>query len=48
MTLLLLIAIINLARTLKERTTNSKIWGVIINAMAIVLIATALIVGLLQ
>ncbi|MBR4989085.1 MAG: hypothetical protein IKY85_04155 [Bacteroidaceae bacterium] len=48
MLVLLLIAIINLARALKEKNTNAKVWGITINVIAVVLLGTAVILGLLQ
>lgn len=44
---LLLIAIINLVRALKESKSNSKLLGVIINVIAIILLGAAIIIGLL-
>lgn len=44
---LLLIAIINLVRALKEKKSNSKLLGVIINVIAIILLGVAIIIGLL-
>ena len=45
---LLLIAIINLVRALKEKKTNGKFWGVAINVVAIVLLAIAVAISFLQ
>lgn len=44
---LLIIAIINLVRALKESKSSSKLLGVTINIIAIVLLVTALVIGLL-
>lgn len=44
---LLLIAIINLVRAMKEKKSNSKLLGVIINVIAIILLGVAIIIGLL-
>lgn len=48
MVILLIIAIINLIRALKEKNTNAKVWGITINVIAVVLLGTAVILGLLQ
>ena len=48
MLVLLIIAIINLVRALKENKSNSKRLGVTINVIAIVLLVAALAIGLLQ
>ena len=48
MVILLIIAIINLVRALKEKNTNAKVWGITINVIAVVLLGTAVILGLLQ
>lgn len=48
MLVLLLIAIINLGRALRENKSNSRILGVTINVVAIILLVIALIVGLFQ
>ena len=42
MLVLLVIAIINLVRALKEKKTNGRFWGVTINAVGIVLLIIAL------
>ena len=47
MLVLLIIAIINLVRALKESKPSSKLLGVTINIIAIVLLVTALVIGLL-
>lgn len=47
MSVLLVIAIINLWRALKEDKSNGRVLGVTINVIAIVLLASALIIGLL-
>ena len=46
MVILLVIAIINLLRALKEKSSKGKVPGITINAIAIVLIVTALIISL--
>ncbi|CCZ70318.1 unknown [Bacteroides sp. CAG:702] len=48
MLVLLIIAIINLVRALKENKSNSKFFGVTINVIAIVLLVTALAIGLFE
>ena len=48
MVILLIIAIINLARALKEKKSNSRILGVTINAVSIVLLLVAVVISLLQ
>ena len=48
MVTLLIIAIINLARALKEKKSNGKLWGVAINVVAIVLLAIAVAISFLQ
>lgn len=48
MLVLLIIAVINTARALKEHDSSSKRFGVAINVIGIVLIATALVARLLQ
>ena len=48
MVILLIIAIINLARALKEKKTNGRFWGVAINVVAIVLLAIAVAISFLQ
>lgn len=45
MLVLLIIAIINLVRALKESKSNSKLLGVTINIIAIVFLLTALVIG---
>ena len=45
MLVLLIIAIINLVRALKKSKSNSKLLGVTINIIAIVLLLTALVIG---
>ena len=47
MLVLLIIAIFNLVRALKESKSSSKLLGVTINIIAIVLLVTALVIGLL-
>ena len=48
MLVLLLIAIINLTRALKEKKSNGRFWGVAINVVAIVLLAIAVAISFLQ
>ena len=46
MVTLLIIAIINLARALKEKKSNSRVLGVTINAVGIVLLIIALVLSI--
>ena len=48
MVILLAIAIINLARALKEKKSSSKVLGVTINAVGIVLLLVAVVISFLQ
>ena len=48
MVILLIIAIINLVRALKEKKSNSRVLGVTINAVSIVLLLVAVVISLLQ
>ena len=48
MLVLLVIAIINLVRALKEKKTNGRFWGVAINVVAIVLLVLAVAISFLQ
>ena len=48
MVILLVIAIINLVRALKEKKTNGRFWGVAINVVAIVLLVVAVTLSFLQ
>ena len=48
MVILLIIAIINLLRALKEKKSNSRVLGVIINAVGIVLLLVAVMISFLQ
>ena len=48
MVILLIIAIINLARSLKEKKSSSKVLGVTINAVGIVLLLVAVVISFLQ
>ena len=48
MVILLIIAIINLARALKEKKSSSKVLGVTINAVGIVLLLVSVVISLLQ
>ena len=43
---LLLIAIINLVRALKEKKSKGKFWGVAINVVGIVLLIIALVLSI--
>ena len=45
---LLVIAITNLARALREKNSKSKVWGITINTIAILLIAIATIISFIQ
>ena len=45
---LLVIAITNLARALREKSSKGKVWSVTINTIAIVLLVSALIIVFLQ
>ena len=45
---LLVIAIINLVRALKEKKSNSRVLGVTINAVSIVLLLVAVVFSFLQ
>lgn len=45
---LLVIAIINLVRALKEKKSNSRVLGVTINAVSIVLLLVAVMISFLQ
>ena len=46
MLVLLIIAIINLVRALKEKKSNSRVLGVTINAVGIVLLIIALVLSI--
>ena len=46
MLVLLVIAIINLLRALKEKKTNGRFWGATINVVAIVLLIIALVLSI--
>ena len=48
MVILLIIAIINLVRALKEKKSNSRVLGVTINAISIVLLLVAVVISFLQ
>mgnify|MGYP006991665056 FL=1 len=48
MVILLIIAIINLLRVLKEKKSRSKVLGVTINAVGIVLLLVAVVISFLQ
>ena len=48
MVILLISAIINLVRALKEKKSNSRVLGVTINAVSIVLLLVAVVISFLQ
>ena len=48
MLVLLVIAIINLVRALKEKKTKGKLWGVAINVVGIILLLVAVVISFLQ
>ena len=48
MVVLLLIAIINLVRALKEKKSKGKFWGVAINVVGIILLVAAMTLSFLQ
>ena len=48
MVILLIIAIINLVRALKEKKSNSRVLDVTINAVGIVLLLVAVVISFLQ
>ena len=48
MVILLIIAIINLVRALKEKSFKNKVWGITINTIATLLIAIAIIISFIQ
>lgn len=48
MVILFIIAIINLVRALKEKKSNSRVLGVTINAVSIVLLLVAVVFSFLQ
>ncbi|MBO7220680.1 MAG: hypothetical protein J6V21_05800 [Alistipes sp.] len=48
MAILLVIAIINLARALKEKKSKGKFWGVAINVASIILLVVAVSISFLQ
>ncbi|MBR4854565.1 MAG: hypothetical protein IKU88_07550 [Alistipes sp.] len=48
MVILLVIAIINLVRALKEKKTKGKFWGVAINVVGIILLVVAVTLSFLQ
>lgn len=45
---LLVIAIINLVRALKEKKSKGKFWGVAINVVGIILLVVAIVLSFLQ
>ena len=48
MVILLVIAIINLVRALKEKKSNSRVLGVTINAVSIVLLLVSVVISFLK
>ncbi len=48
MVILLIIAIINLVRALKEKSSKDKVLGITINAISIVLLLVAVMISFLQ
>ena len=48
MVILLIIAIINLVRALKEKKSKGKFWGVAINVVGIILLVVAVTLSFLQ
>ena len=48
MLVLLLIAIINLVRALKEKKSKGKFWGVAINVVGIILLVVAITLSFFQ
>ena len=48
MLVLLVIAIINLVRALKEKKIKGRFWGVAINVVSIVLLVVAVAISFLQ
>ena len=48
MVILLIIAIINLLRALKEKSSKGKVLGITINAISIVLLLVAVMISFLQ
>ena len=48
MVILLIIAIINLVRALKEKKSKGKFWGVAINVVGIILLVVAIVLSFLQ
>ena len=48
MVILLIIAIINLVRALKEKKSKGKFWGVAINVVGIILLVVAVTLSCLQ
>ena len=48
MLVLLIIAIINLIRVLKEKDSKGKFWGITINVVGIILLLVAVVVSFLQ
>ena len=48
MAILLVIAIINLVRALKEKKSKGKFWGVAINVVGIILLVVAVTLSFLQ
>ena len=48
MVILLIIAIINLVRALKEKKSKGKFWGVTINVVGIILLVVSIVLSFLQ
>ena len=48
MVILLIIAIINLVRALKEKNSKGNFWGVAINVVGIILLVVAITLSFLQ
>ena len=48
MLVLLVIAIINLVRALKEKKSKGRFWGVAINVLGIILLVVAVVISFLQ
>lgn len=48
MSALLVIAIINLVRALKDKKSKGKFWGVTINVVGIILLVVAIVLSFLQ
>ena len=48
MVVLLIIAIINLVRALKEKKSKGRFWGVAIHVLGIILLVVAVVISFLQ